>query len=401
MKEVIRLIKDTKEALFAFAGIITSLLYFAKQFKWLTEAESSFISPSIDALNALVLFIALAIIKPKKIEELHSPEQIKDLVLINQVDYEKIRDRCIRVNMLVKQFVTSLRFFMIILSFYYIIQFVIHLFDVFPNEILNVQIIHDFKECNSFSSLVVSQKEITISYIIVDLLGNLLNLFSSVFLFSCFAVLYLPTIKDNLEEKYEHYLYPSGFAILLILLNILLFSIDIGHSLLITSFYLKLVIGIFAGFGMIILFSRFISMELYFSKSKDWQRRFYQIGILFSLPLYSIVQPLFAFFDVTESIGNQEVFKSGVFLICLWGKIFFILFIYSSIFKGYMHAYLLMVLHNKDYMEKTSLIFTEVNDFIGKNEDKSSVVNTEAEGAGENINPDSIEQQNELPNPDE
>ena len=91
------------------------------------------------------------------------------------------------------------------------------------------------------------------------------------------------------------------------------------------------------------------------------------------MPLYIVAQPLYSIIDAID-MGGNEPFKALVFLICFWGKMFFILFMYTTLSKKWIHAYLLMAISNKDALKEMSLVIREMKNFNIKNEEQISVM---------------------------
>jgi hypothetical protein len=63
------------------------------------------------------------------------------------------------------------------------------------------------------------------------------------------------------------------------------------------------------------------------------------MGIVFILPIYALAQPLFGNLQLTE-FGDAKVFQTGVFGICLIGKICFFHLSYLLIGQRLLHLYL-------------------------------------------------------------
>jgi hypothetical protein len=104
-------------------------------------------------------------------------------------------------------------------------------------------------------------------------------------------------------------------------------------------------------------------MEYFFKNSSNWwQRNFYFYGTIIVLPLYVVAQPLYGLFNAIEIGKSPELFKSVVFLICFWGKLVFLLFIFTMLTKKWIHSYLFMVLSQEETLLKISKDLRDVED---------------------------------------
>lgn len=142
-----------------------------------------------------------------------------------------------------------------------------------------------------------------------------------IFYFLGFQTLYLRTLKeDNKTPGYFDDGTLKPILSIIIVITIFIFM-SISHFKLIpilnfNNGIMELVIGIFNGIAMLLLFSRFISMEYFFKNSKiSFQREYYFYTVVFILPIYVVAQPLYGVFElIDESI--LEEFKTFVFYAC-------------------------------------------------------------------------------------
>lgn len=107
----------------------------------------------------------------------------------------------------------------------------------------------------------------------------------------------------------------------------------------------QLLIGIFNGLAMALLFGRYVSMEhaVYnmeegLSDSKKLNHLIH-IATIYILPIYALAQPLFGSFDVNV-FGDPQIFANGVFFVCWIGKMFFLYLTYLLMKHRLMHLYL-------------------------------------------------------------
>jgi len=116
----------------------------------------------------------------------------------------------------------------------------------------------------------------------------------------------------------------------------------------------SLFIGILNSLAMGLLFARFITMEnfltnIYEADNKGNPNRNQKIIIkntmIFLLPLYAAVQPIFGNFNLEKSMGPPEIHRNVVFFICFVGKAFFLsVYLYYS-HRRWIHLYLYSVLN--------------------------------------------------------
>jgi hypothetical protein len=105
-----------------------------------------------------------------------------------------------------------------------------------------------------------------------------------------------------------------------------------------------LLIGVYNGLTMALLFGRYISMEERVRAiNKIKYKNIFTILTIYILPIYALSQPLFGSFDISV-FGNAKWFADGVFLFCLIGKIFFLYCTYWFMKERLMHYYLHLVL---------------------------------------------------------
>jgi hypothetical protein len=105
-----------------------------------------------------------------------------------------------------------------------------------------------------------------------------------------------------------------------------------------------LLIGVYNGLMMALLFGRYISMEerVRGINRIKYKNIFTKLTI-YILPIYALSQPLFGAFDISV-FGNAKAFANWVFLFCLIGKIFFLFSTYWFMKERLMHYYLHLVL---------------------------------------------------------
>ena len=366
-------LKSGNEILGILIGIATSVTLILKQFNYSILADDQFLI-AVDILNIFVLLLALSYIQPTalSIEASEFSKLKRHLKLNAEDDYKAIS---IRVNSLIKQLVSCIRWFIIILGFFYMLQLftdyqpVKYKCDETSKECVEEVI----KDKNNPDMVYLLSSECknpfclqSAKYLSVEILTNSTNLFSASYLFIAFQVLFLVTLEDdNKTWKLKSYI-SIAVALLITGLNILCFIWGIkGESLLTISHIMRLAGGVYNGMAMFLLFSRFISMEYFFKSSNSgWQRNFYLYGTVVVLPLYVISQPLYGLFNAVEIGKSPELFKAIVFLICFWGKLVFLLFIFTMLTKKWIHSYLFMVLSQKDSLLNISRDLSDVDDFI-------------------------------------
>jgi hypothetical protein len=185
---------------------------------------------------------------------------------------------------------------------------------------------------------------------------DIFNFLSAIFLFLAFKVLYDKTLDDN-NRGIIYYMDALFLSFFYILIYILLFRNDDFIKIVCEKKVnviindLGLFSGIVNGLAMSLLFSRFISMEHNFLeifdnplfKSIKKYRKLLYFGTIFLLPLYAVIQPLFGNFDFTE-FGDSKIFESMVFLICFFGKLFFLILFSLYMKNKLIHLYFHIVI---------------------------------------------------------
>jgi hypothetical protein len=353
-------LKNSQEFLGLIVGIITSITFILTKANTLSLSESQLLI-GVDVLNLLVLAIALIFIRatPLLIDGNEIKSLTKHLIINNEDDSSKILQR---VNELVRQLVYCIRWFAVILALFYALQLFTDLtqtsYNTFKGTIENSKSIINILSENPLHSIESAK------YLSIEILTNSTNLFSAAYLFLAFQVLFLVTLdKDDKTWRLKSFL-PISLAIIITTLNIYCF-IDgfFSASLMSISHVMRLIGGVYNGVAMFLLFSRFISMEYFFKNtSEGLQRQFYFYGTVIVLPLYVVSQPLYGLFNAVEIGQSAELFKAIVFLICFWGKLVFLLFIYTMLTKKWIHSYLFMALSQKDTLSNISKDLKDVDD---------------------------------------
>jgi hypothetical protein len=207
-----------------------------------------------------------------------------------------------------------------------------------------------YRDHTSLVELIMTKdplNEIVVNEIIVSIVDNFFNVLSTAFLLMAFYILYHQKVdisKDDVEnyQSSNNYWMPLLIAIIIILLGTLViitgFCQQNLQSLIV---WMRITSGIFNGVGMLLLVSRFISMEYLYKQSDDVGKNFYLIGTTVILPIYVVVQPLWGIFQV--NIENKEVLKQIIMMLCLWGKIFFIMIVYYMLNNRWLHTYIYMM----------------------------------------------------------
>lgn len=319
----------------------------------------------IDLLNIVVLLIALVSIKPIRLE-INKGDELKKLkshLLLN--DESVIEDTRNRVNAIVRQLIYCIYWFSVILILFYLVQIYIDLQLTESDQNIKKALVNS----NDLFQLITGKsqhKAEAAKFISVEVITNALNVLSAAFLFIAFQVLFVVTIdSDNKTWQLKWIgILPISIAFTIIGANILMVLCGAnGQNLSHLSHVIRLIGGIFNGVAMFLLFSRFISMEYFFQRSKQkWQRNFYFYGTIIGLPLYVMAQPLYGLFNAVEFSADAAIFKSFVFLVCFWGKVVFLLFIFTMVNKKWMHSYLFIVLTQKDTVSRLSKELNDVQD---------------------------------------
>lgn len=213
---------------------------------------------------------------------------------------------------------------------------------------------HIYKSNTSLVSLMMRagpQKldlsELVVTEIIITIVDNFLNVLSTAFLLMAFYILYHKHVDENGNEvinlqSSNNYWTPLLIAVVIILIGTLvMFTGFCQQNLQSLVVWMRITGGIFNGAGMLLLVSRFISMEYLYKQSDDMPSKFYLIGTTVVLPIYVVIQPLWGIFQV--NIENKEVLKQIILMLCLWGKIFFIMITYYMVNNRWLHIYIYLM----------------------------------------------------------
>ncbi|MET1260051.1 hypothetical protein ABV409_11935 [Flagellimonas sp. DF-77] len=351
-----RFLRKNDEFLAIVVGIISSLAVILK-----TIEASGFkkidVNLLTDCLNLLVLGLALIFIKESKLN-IHTNEIVK-ICSKFKITGTYLSEKLERTNRLIEQLTEAIRWFVIILIGFYCLQF-------FMDVSLDY---NSFKgalnQNNSILQLFGTQGESELDaakFLSIEVLTNATNLFSATFLFTAFFVLFSVTLeKDN--KTFIKRVLPMALAIGISILSIAIIITGIPNlNLEKSSTIIRLLGGIYNGVAMALLFSRFIAMEYYFQHSKkNFERNFYYYGITIGLPLYIVVQPLYALFNLIElGEGTASMFKAIVFLITFWGKLVLLFFVFTMLNKKWIHSYILLTLIENDNLKKLSIELKDV-----------------------------------------
>ena len=357
MKKIKEYIKENDEFLASLIALIGSIGVILNAVKSTSFQYINNINLFTDGLNLAVLLIGLYFIK-KTILVIRKDENIKLCKRFN-ITEEALSNKLLRTNSLIGQLYKSIRWFIIILLIFYLLQFYVDsIFDY--NSFKNALQIEGGSFIDLISKNNLNSKNAA-QYLTIEVITNATNLFSATFIFTAFLVLFSVTLEDDHRTPKINNQIPVALAIVITILNIIILTIGIPNSSLEESATLiRLFGGIYNGIAMALLFSRFISMEYYFQHStKSFERMFYFYGVTIWLPLYVVVQPLYSLFNIFD-FGQTAVVKAIVFLITFWGKLVFLFFIYTMLNKKWIHSYILLTLIEKDNLEILSFELEDV-----------------------------------------
>jgi hypothetical protein len=205
----------------------------------------------------------------------------------------------------------------------------------------------------------------------VEQYTNLFNFGSSLFIYLAFKVLYDKTLdKDN--EPVPYYMDAAIFALMGIIAYVLvteprLVGLD---NIAIMKKNFSLLIGILNSLAMGLLFARFISMEnalvnIFEADDKQEPNKNQKIILknmmIFLLPLYAAVQPIFGNFNLEAGMGPPAIHRNVVFLICFVGKTFFLAIYSYYAHRRWIHLYLYSMIYRQGipHSLKTKFKLTE------------------------------------------
>lgn len=360
---ILRNLNLSKEILATIIGISAAIVTILTQVKDLGDfIDKKSVLIGIDILNIIILAIALFSIKAVKLN-IHAKEYVSLKKLLIFSSKEKPEDILERVNNIVKQLVDCIFWFLIILGIFYALQC---LMDITTEYETFKEVIKASKSILHLLSYENSHCLNAAKYTTLEFFTNSTNLFSAAYLILAFQVLFLVTLEnDNKTWKLKKSI-PFAIAVIITIANAVFFAAGfLNVDLASISHIMRLIGGIYNGVAMFLLFSRFIAMEFFFQNSKNnWQKNFYFFGIVFILPMYVVAQPLYGLFNALEVTISAEIFKTIVFLVCFWGKLVFVLFLYTMLTKKWIHSYLFLVLSQKDSLTQISLELADVDDLI-------------------------------------
>ncbi len=363
MDRIVKFLKQNDEILGIIVGIITSVAVIIKTIDK-TNLQNLNINLLTDAINIGILILALIFIKgiPLYVSEAENAKICKNFKLTK----ESFNAKVVRTNSLINQLASSIRWFALILLGFYCLQFFMDIslmdkYDAFEKSLLENKSIFELLKSTPQNTQ-WNLDLLAAKFLGIEILTNAANLFSATFLFTAFLVLFGITLEsDNKTWQIKNQI-PMSIAIAITLINIVFFIVGIDFfNLKETSTSIRLLGGLYNGIAMALLFSRFISMEYYFQHSKrNFERAFYYYGITIGLPLYVVVQPLYALFNAVD-LEAASIFKSIVFLICFWGKLVFLFFMYTMLNKKWVHSYILLNLIENENLEKLSIDLDDVD----------------------------------------
>ncbi len=362
MTKFVNYLKRNDEILGIIVGIITSVAVISKTING-SNLENLNINLLTDSINIGILILALIFIKSYPL--LVSKKEKEKICEDFNVKSLSIDKKLVRTNSLINQLSNAIRWFAIVLLGFYCLQFfmdysIMDRYNEFEASLIEnksiLELLKSSPENQQWSLDLYAAK-----FLGIEILTNSSNLFSATFLFTAFLVLFRVTLEgDNKTWQIKNQI-PMSLALAITLLNIVFFIVGVEFfNLKETSTSIRLLGGLYNGIAMALLFSRFISMEYYFQHSKrTFERGFYYYGIIIGLPLYVVVQPLYALFNAID-LEAAAIFKSIVFLICFWGKLVFLFFIYTMLNKKWIHSYILLKLIENENLEKLSIELEDV-----------------------------------------
>jgi len=357
MNRIKKYLSQNDEFLAIIVGIISSLAVILN-----TIEASGFkdidINIFTDSLNLIVLILALFFIQ-KSVLNIRENESENICKQFNMDKFD-LKNNLTRTNSLIGQLYKAVRWFVIILIGFYFLQLFIDLtldYTSFKSSLVNKDSFFELLGYDNKTHLNAAK------FLSIEVLTNATNLFSATFLFTAFLVLFSVTLEDDNKTSQINNQIPMAIAVGITLLSIAIIIFGIpGLNLEKSSTIVRLLGGLYNGVAMALLFSRFISMEYYFQHSqKSFERNFYFYGITIGLPLYIVVQPLYALFNLFDlGESSASIFKAIVFLITFWGKLVLLFFIYTMLNKKWIHSYILLTLIEKKNLEKLSIELEDV-----------------------------------------
>lgn len=357
MKKLRAFIRENDEFLGSLIALIGSLGVILNAVKSKSPQYIENINLFTDGLNLTVLVVGLYFIK--KTILVISKDEVLKLCKRFGIRRKDLSDKLLRTNSLIGQLYKAISWFVIILLFFYLLQFYVDSNFDYGSFKCALQTkggsLIDLLGSSNIENINAAQ------FLTIEILTNAANLFSATFIFTAFLVLFRVTLEDDHRTSKINNQIPIAIPIIITLMNIVILARGIPNVTLEESATLvRLLGGIYNGIAMALLFSRFIAMEYYFQHStKSFERMFYFYGVTIWLPLYVVVQPLYSLFNLFD-FGQTAVIKAIVFLITFWGKLVFLFFIYTMLNKKWIHSYILLALIEKDNLEILSFELEDV-----------------------------------------
>jgi len=352
MKKILNFLKIRNEGMAVFIGILTSIITFSERLKGVEKIIGLNSEQFIALVNFLLMLFGLWYVRTKVMSADREEFQILSKSFSNEELENSLEHYRDRVNKLGKQLVFGFRGFAICLLFFYGLQFI---FSMYYPQILDFYDIRPALEeyCSLEGLLNEPNNGIVIKKLFVELIVNGINIASAIFLFIIFNVLHVRTISDdNQLENYKSLLPVSVAVIIMVLYSIFLF-IGIGASLFQMSNLFRFFGGAFNAFAMILLFGKLLTFEPFYSSSTlPMEKTFYQIATKFFFPLLVITQLLYGWFNNTDKEMN-DIFQQIVFLFAFWGKLAFILFMYTILKHRWFHCHFFI---DEAFLKKSDII---------------------------------------------
>lgn len=267
-----------------------------------------------------------------------------------------------RANELVKQFNKHIRgyvLFLIIVYLFYTIQFSVEWFLFTQAELdcltkLASKISGTCPEITNVESLKTRHMVFGLPFkVFVDVA----NFFSAISIYLAFKVLYDKTLDDKTNKPNAYKSGAVAFSICYLAPYLIFITIYVGEIvtkpihgqeiaewLTVGTHWFSLVAGILNGIVMALLFGRYVSMEhRIISRNPQNKYAFISRGIVYILPVYAVIQPLFGSFNI-YSFGDPAKFRNFVFFVCLVGKVFFLVVTHIFLREKFIHLYLHLVI---------------------------------------------------------
>jgi len=303
----------------------------------------------IDASNLLIstYFLYIVNIAHNKM----NGDETKDLFDTLSVDDQNRDTLLTRTYLIIRQFRTFISLYLITCILFYVIQIAKNYnelnADAFLEKISKVFSVNEIPAKISIRDFLL--------YVFLDFGENIFNLVSAMGIIFAFVCLYFKTLDDQNNSIIRYYiiwLVPLLFIVFYI--TVLLLPGNTS-SLSFRFNLIRFIPGLLNGIGMVLLFGRIHAIEYFFKFHLEESKvnSLFILSILVFLPIYAIVQPIYALFNSFKEFSG-ELIQAITLTFCFLGKVSFLIAILKILQNKFIDKYLITVLltQNRFFRQK-------------------------------------------------